>query len=269
MRHLIKSNSNSCKQDLISNHASRLDWESLIETIATKAQQSLALSTILQTTADAVQQILRCDRIFFYQLGLAISKSLIRLMGGKIWVESLGNIGGNPPENWTSELAQTQGTAFYFTANLKVASETKTIPKKTLSNPQLDVKIDQSQYRILLAEDNLVNQKVAAMMLKKLGYIADIANNGLEVLRMVEMRVYDLILMDMQMPEMDGVTATKIIRQSNQPQPRIIAVTANASAEDRQLCFDAGMNDFVTKPILIQEINRIIAEYSETKYKKK
>jgi CheY-like chemotaxis protein len=130
------------------------------------------------------------------------------------------------------------------------------------------VKIDQSQYQILLAEDNLVNQKVAAMMLKKLGYIADIANNGLEVLRMVEMQVYDLILMDMQMPEMDGVTATKIIRQSNQPQPRIIAVTANASAEDRQLCFDAGMNDFVTKPLLIQEINRIIAEYSETKSKK-
>ena len=131
------------------------------------------------------------------------------------------------------------------------------------------MKIDQSQYQILLAEDNLVNQKVAAMMLKKLGYIADIANNGLEVLRMVEMQVYDLILMDMQMPEMDGVTATKIIRQSNQPQPRIIAVTANASAEDRQLCFDAGMNDFVTKPLLIQEINRIIAEYSETKSKKK
>ena len=269
MRHLIKSNSNSNKQDLISNHASRLGWESLIETIATKAQQSLTLSTILQTTVDAVQQILHCDRIFFFQLGLAISKSLIRLMGGKIWVESLGNIGANPPENWTSELAKTQGSAFYFTANLKVASETKTIPQKTLSNPQLDVKINQSQYQILLAEDNLVNQKVAAMMLKKLGYIADIANNGLEVLRMVEMRVYDLILMDMQMPEMDGVTATKIIRQSNQPQPRIIAVTANASAEDRQLCFDAGMNDFVTKPLLIQEINRIIAEYSETKAKKK
>ncbi|MCA6502545.1 MAG: response regulator [Pseudanabaena sp. M135S2SP2A07QC] len=130
-------------------------------------------------------------------------------------------------------------------------------------------KIDQSQYRILLAEDNLVNQKVAAMMLKKLGYIADIANNGLEVLQMVEKRFYDLILMDMQMPEMDGVTATKIIRQSNQPQPRIIAVTANALEEDRQLCFDAGMNDFVTKPLLIQEINRIIAEYSETKSKKK
>jgi hypothetical protein len=65
MRHLIKSNSNSNKLDLISNHASRLDWESLIETIAIKTQQSLTLSTILQTTADAVQQILRCDRISF------------------------------------------------------------------------------------------------------------------------------------------------------------------------------------------------------------
>ncbi len=200
-------------------------------------------------------------------LGLAICKSLVRLMGGKIWVESFGNIGGTSPEGWTSETAQTQGSFFYFTTNLKVAPETKTIPSQTLSNPQLNVKIDQSQYQILLAEDNLVNQKVAAMMLKKLGYIADIANNGLEVLQMVKKRVYDLILMDMQMPEMDGVTATKIIRQSNQPQPRIIAVTANALEEDRQICFDAGMNDFVTKPLLIQELNRIISEYSQTNSK--
>ena len=124
------------------------------------------------------------------------------------------------------------------------------------------MKIDKSQYQILLAEDNLVNQKVAAMMLKKLGYIADIANNGLEVLQMLEKRFYDLILMDIQMPEMDGVTATKIIRQSNRPQPRIVAVTANALEEDRQTCFDAGMNDFVTKPLLIKELNRIISGYS-------
>jgi PAS domain S-box-containing protein len=200
-------------------------------------------------------------------LGLAISHSLVRLMGGDIWVESLGNIGGNPPDGWNSEIAETQGSRFYFTINLKVVSETKTISPETLSHPQLDVNTNQSQYQILLAEDNLVNQKVAAMMLKKLGYIADIANNGLEVLQMVEKRVYDLILMDMQMPEMDGVTATKIIRQSNQPQPRIVAVTANALDEDRQMCFDAGMNDFVTKPLLIQELNRIISEYSQTKSK--
>ena len=64
------------------------------------------------------------------------------------------------------------------------------------------------------------------------------------------------------MPEMDGVTATKIIRQSNRPQPRIVAVTANALEEDRQTCFDAGMNDFVTKPLLIKELNRIISAYS-------
>ena len=198
-------------------------------------------------------------------LGLAISESLVRLMGGDIWVESLGNIGGIPPESWTIDPELTQGSVFYFTINLKVVAEAKAISQNTLSHPQLDVKTDQSKYQILLAEDNLVNQKVAAMMLKKLGYIADIANNGLEVLRMVEMRVYDLILMDMQMPEMDGVTATKIIRQSNQPQPRIIAVTANALEEDRQKCFDAGMNDFVTKPLLIQELNRIISEYSQTR----
>jgi PAS domain S-box-containing protein len=200
-------------------------------------------------------------------LGLAISKSLVRLMGGDIWVESLGNIGGNPPDGWTSEIDETQGSNFYFTINLKVVSETKTISPDTLSHPQLDVNTNQSQYQILLAEDNLVNQKVAAMMLKKLGYIADIANNGLEVLQMVKKRVYDLILMDMQMPEMDGITATKIIRQSDQPQPRIIAITANALDQDRQTCFDAGMNDFVTKPLLLQDLNRIISESSQTNSK--
>ena len=87
------------------------------------------------------------------------------------------------------------------------------------------------------------------MMLKKLGYTVDIANNGLEVLAMLEKQFYDIILMDMQMPEMDGITATKIIRQTNQPQPWIIALTANALEEDRQICLDAGMNDFVAKPI--------------------
>ncbi len=196
-------------------------------------------------------------------LGLAISKSLVRLMEGRIWVESCGNVGGIPPESWTSDLAHTQGSIFYFTINLKVVPEVKTISQKALGHPQLDMKIEQSSYQILLADDNLVNQKVAAMMLKKLGYIADIANNGLEVLAMVEKRFYDLILMDMQMPEMDGVTAAKIIRQSNQLQPRIIAITANALEEDRQMCFDAGMNGFITKPLLIQELRRIISECSQ------
>lgn len=198
-------------------------------------------------------------------LGLAISKSLVRLMGGTIWVESLGNIGGIPPENWTSETgtSTTQGSSFYFTLVLKVVAETQITPQLTENYPEQDVNIDQSQLKILLAEDNPFNQKVAIMMLKRLGYTADIANNGLEVLEMLEKQVYNIILMDMQMPEIDGITATKHIRQSNKTQPWIIALTANALDTDRQICLDAGMNDFMSKPISKQEFNRMISEYRQ------
>ena len=112
-----------------------------------------------------------------------------------------------------------------------------------------------------MAEDNKVNQKVALLTLRKLGYEADIANNGLEVLAMLEQKFYDVILMDMQMPEMDGITATRHIRASQKPQPWIIAVTANALAEDRQICLDAGMNEYISKPISIPTLTRILAEF--------
>ena len=198
-------------------------------------------------------------------LGLAISKSLVKLMGGTIWVESMGNIGGNPPDDWTlaKNTPKTKGSIFYFTAFLKVVPEDEITSQTDSKHPQQNANINLSQLKILLAEDDPFNQKVATMMLKKLGYTVDIANNGLEVLAMLEKQFYDIILMDMQMPEMDGITATKIIRQTNQPQPWIIALTANALEEDRQICLDAGMNDFVAKPIPMKEFNRIISKYSQ------
>jgi signal transduction histidine kinase/CheY-like chemotaxis protein len=193
-------------------------------------------------------------------LGLAISKSLVGLMGGTIWVESLGNIGGNPPDDWTSAptISKTKGSNFCFTIALKIVPEAQTTSQIDVKDPQPNENTNLSQLKILLAEDNQFNQKVATLMLKKLGYIVDVANNGLEVLAMVEKQLYDIILMDMQMPEMDGITATKIIRQTNKPQPWIIALTANALEEDRQICLDAGMNDFVTKPIPAKEFRALL-----------
>jgi len=113
------------------------------------------------------------------------------------------------------------------------------------------------QLRILIAEDNPVNQKVLYMHLKKLGYTADTVANGLEVLYTLVMNTYDVILMDVQMPEMDGITTTKMIRQDFPPevQPYIIALTANDDASDRLACEQAGMNGYLTKPIK-QEILR-------------
>jgi PAS domain S-box-containing protein len=195
-------------------------------------------------------------------LGLAISKSLVSLMGGTIWVESLGNIGGKPPDDWISDLSQTQGSTFYFTLIVKAISEKMNL-QNTSEQPQQAAVENKFELKILLAEDNKVNQKVATLTLKKLGYIADIANNGIEVLAMLENQFYDVILMDMQMPEMDGVTATKMIRESDQPQPWIIAITANALEEDRQSCFDAGMNDFLTKPLVIAKLTEALKKVAK------
>ncbi|MEA5490238.1 MULTISPECIES: response regulator [Pseudanabaena] len=110
--------------------------------------------------------------------------------------------------------------------------------------------------QILIAEDNLVNQKVAARLFQKLGYIVDIANNGLEVIEMLRSRTYDLIFMDIQMPIMDGLEATaKILEEWNfAVRPRIIAMTANAMPSDREECLAAGMDDFLSKPIQIEKL---------------
>ena len=108
--------------------------------------------------------------------------------------------------------------------------------------------------RILVAEDNLVNQKLATKMLGKLGYQPDLACNGKEVMEMVGHEHYDIILMDVQMPEMDGLEATRMIRTCLELQPIIIAMTANVMLGDRDECIQAGMDDYISKPIELNEL---------------
>ncbi len=109
--------------------------------------------------------------------------------------------------------------------------------------------------RILLAEDNQVNQKLALRILEQMGYRADVASNGLEAIESVERQTYDVILMDVQMPEMDGLDATRSIRLlTTIAQPRIIAMTANAMEGDREMCIEAGMDDYISKPIRVNEL---------------
>ncbi|VVB72893.1 putative methanogenesis regulatory protein FilR2 [uncultured archaeon] len=113
---------------------------------------------------------------------------------------------------------------------------------------------------ILLVEDNPVNQKVATVMLKRLGYTTDVAVSGSEALQALEHKSYDLILMDIQMPDMDGLETTCRIRERNtsQGQPCVVAMTAYALDDDRDEFVQAGMNDYLSKPIRMEELRRIL-----------
>ena len=113
-------------------------------------------------------------------------------------------------------------------------------------------------FKILIAEDNLINQKLITRVLDKLGYKASLANNGKEALHMLDSEFFDLVFMDVQMPEMDGLEATKIIRQKYEKQPVIIAMTANALTEDREICLKAGMDEYVSKPFDLKELREML-----------
>ncbi|MDY0222391.1 MAG: response regulator [Desulfobacterium sp.] len=126
--------------------------------------------------------------------------------------------------------------------------------------------LDPQKVKIILAEDNPVNQKVAQMMLNRCGFSVAAANNGIEVIKLLKKASWDLILMDIQMPELDGIRTTKIIRNPESDIPRkdipIIAMTAQATPGDEQLCLDAGMDAYLSKPItckgLVAIINKVL-----------
>lgn len=128
--------------------------------------------------------------------------------------------------------------------------------------------IGSGRSHILLAEDNPVNQKIAQKILKRLGYPVDVAANGLEVLEALERQSYDIILMDIQMPMMDGLEATRIIRQrlSLRKQPKIIAVTAHALDYSREMCIDAGMDEYIAKPVQKNDLAEVLSRYQPSNF---
>jgi signal transduction histidine kinase/ligand-binding sensor domain-containing protein/DNA-binding NarL/FixJ family response regulator len=176
-------------------------------------------------------------------LGLTISKRLVEIMGGTMWVES--EVG--------------KGSTFHFTIQAQIAEQAPQMrwPSKRVEESGFDQEMGKHlPLRILLAEDNSINQRLAILMLERLGYRADVAANGLETLDALRQRAYDVVLMDIQMPEMDGLEATRQVRKEfpHDMQPRIIAVTANAMRGDREECLSAGMDDYISKPFEVHEL---------------
>jgi PAS domain S-box-containing protein len=172
-------------------------------------------------------------------LGLTISRRLIAMMKGRLELES-------EPE---------RGTCFRITVTLPVTTDRVGL-RRWAEEQILPAK---RRLRILLAEDNGINQKVAVLLLRKMGHEVDVVDNGEQAVAAVGRDIYDLVLMDCQMPVMDGYAATQAIRQLNLPNRiPIIAMTANAMPEDRGRCAEAGMDDYVSKPISIARLQDAI-----------
>ncbi|MBN8707710.1 MAG: response regulator [Bacteroidetes bacterium] len=181
-------------------------------------------------------------------LGLKIVADLVKLMGGKISVKSKKGF----------------GSEFTFTMELILSDEVNLkIPSLTPSVPIRDNLAGEFPLEILVAEDNQVNQKVIRKTLEKLGYKPNFVSNGIEAVKAIELKSFDLILMDIQMPEMDGFEATRLIRIRPIVQPVIIALTAHAQQKDHQDCLDAGMNDFISKPFQIQELQEKLIKWGK------
>jgi signal transduction histidine kinase/CheY-like chemotaxis protein len=177
-------------------------------------------------------------------LGLILSDRLVHLLHGRIRV--------------TSEPGA--GSRFDFTVLAKPAPQ-KTNPTTAETLPRLAEKYP---LRILLAEDNPINRQLAVLILDKMGYSCGVAENGKEVLDQLQKEPFDLIFMDIQMPEMDGLEATRHIRRGRGKQPVIIAMTANTTRKDRDDCMTEGMNDFLSKPVHLDELIRMMENWGQT-----
>jgi len=162
-------------------------------------------------------------------------------MNGCIYVESTPGVGSH----------------FWFALDLQLAADVA----PTISHEQVGNVRFQSELSVLVAEDNHVNQRVAAALLQSFGLRVDVANNGIQAVEKCKNKDYALVLMDIQMPEMDGYEATRCIRTLNRPRVPIIALTAGASQAEERLALDAGMDGFVSKPVHRDELANTLGPF--------
>jgi PAS domain S-box-containing protein len=176
-------------------------------------------------------------------LGLSIAAGLVKMMDGRIWVES------QPGE----------GAMFYFTVTMNLTGEKQAGGSAGIAD--VPRRRDKRNMRILLAEDNRVNQRLATHVLEREGHHVQVAGSGREAIAMLEQEDFDLVLMDIQMPDLDGLQATAHIRQMERTSGKrlpIVAMTAQTGDSDRQLCLNAGMDAYVSKPIRVSELMNLI-----------
>ncbi len=232
-------------------------------TIVVKIEDNGSMKFTVSDTGIGISQI-EMDRLFmnFSQidssftrkyggagLGLAISKQLVELMGGTIWGQSVKGI----------------GSTFGFNLDLEVGVRTQDKEKEVINIPQ-----EKGFQKILLVEDDEINQKVVQRVLNDFSYQVDIANNGIEAISFYEKKEYDIILMDIQMPEMNGIEATRIIREKEGlfKHTPIIALTAYALEGDKERFISKGMDDYITKPInmsqLISSLHKMLQKKEES-----
>lgn len=177
-------------------------------------------------------------------LGLVISQRLTEMMGGEIWVES--TVG--------------KGSTFYFSIVVPAIACLETHDAHHFKARSSTRFSEYFPLRILVAEDHAVNQKMIRLLLQHLGYHPDIVSNGNEVLEILQRQSYDVVLMDIQMPEMDGLSTTRCItRLYASHRPSIIAMTANAMQGDQEECLSAGMDDYISKPVRLENLIRVLS----------
>ncbi|ANS74458.1 hybrid sensor histidine kinase/response regulator [Paenibacillus yonginensis] len=175
-------------------------------------------------------------------LGLAISRKLVQMMGGEIYAESDGS----------------RGSSFIFTIGFKPASQ---LPE---GHPTLELLQQNTVHtKILLAEDNPINRLVMSKMLEKLGHEVTVVTNGQEVIEEVSRKAYDIIFMDLHMPVLNGFEATRMLKESLKDKcPRIVAVTANALKGDREKCLEAGMDEYISKPVKRENVIKLLCQFA-------
>jgi CheY-like chemotaxis protein len=185
-------------------------------------------------------------------LGLTISSRLVAIMGGRIWVES----------------ALGRGSSFHFTANLREASNkaerSALLPSHSASSNGRNLRKGTRPLNILLAEDNAINQKIACRFLERAGHRVTWTSNGQEALAALNRESFDLLLMDVQMPVMDGFEATAAIRSRERETSKhmpIIAITAHAMKGDQERCLAAGLDGYIAKPITSRALTDLLAKF--------